>query len=158
MADDLDRELGKLRNHVDNPPHPLRKPCVRCGEVRGRIEPTNGQDVLRCLNGHFQYNAPKTETGREVRSISSVRHTAPSQRYRLLERAHGKCELCSSPFDLHIAHFLSIKDGFDFLTDVQIESDENKAVLCAECNLGESHRSMPLWLIAGILYKRAKAS
>lgn len=105
----------------------------------------------------FQYNAPKTETGRKVRTLQSVRHVPVSQRTRILERAHGRCELCgvsAADRPLTIAHVLSVKDGFDFITDAQLNSDDNTMALCEECNSGQRHRSMPLWLAAALLSRR----
>jgi len=156
MDDKLRDTLLDLKEEIDHPPYPLRNPCGKCGETRGRIQPTGLQDVVRCLNGHFQYNAPRTETGKQPRTLQTIRHTPPSQRYRLFERAHGRCELCGSTEMLTIDHFLSVAEGFDFLTDAQIESDENKCVLCAECNSGKAHHVAPIWLLAAVLYRRTK--
>jgi len=146
--DKLERLVGEV--------YQLRKPCQQCGETRGRIYPKGNQDCVFCLNcSKFQYNAPRTETGREVRTLQTIRHISPSQRSRLLERAHGRCELCASIQELTIAHIVSVKDGFDFLTDAQLNSDENLMVLCAECNAGQGQRTMPAWLAAAIIYRRS---
>lgn len=135
----------------------LREPCRSCGSSHGRIETRSGQDCMFCSDcGNFQYNAPKTETGRKARTLQSVRSISPSKRYRVLERAHGRCELCGARTELTIAHMLSVKDGFDFLTDEQLNGDDNLLALCAECNGGQSARSVPPWLAAGLLYRRAK--
>ena len=137
--------------------HPLREPCRQCGGMVGRIVPAGGQNVVRCRDcGRAAFNAPKTETGESPRTLQTIRHVPPSQRTRILERALGRCELCASTQMLTIAHFLSVKDGFNNLTDAQINSDENLIALCAECNSGQSHRTGPLWLFAAILYRRVR--
>lgn len=161
MTKELQQSLDSLHEKVVGveQTHGLRRPCV-CGDTVGRIESRSNQDCIFCRNcGKFQYNAPKTETGREVRTLQSVRNVSPSQRYRVLSRAHLCCELCGRGADavfggLTVAHILSVKDGFDFLTDTQLNSDENLMSLCAECNSGQSHRTMPLWLAAAILFRR----
>lgn len=135
----------------------LREPCKKCGEREGRIHwNQSGQDIVYCKNNHHCYNAPKTETGRVPRTLSSVRNISPSQRSRLLERAHYRCELCGSQDSPTIAHILSVKDGFDVLTDAQLNSDENTLVACAECNAGMGKRTPPVWLLVRMLWQRTK--
>ena len=135
----------------------LRAPCRICGLMEGKIHwDQNGQDIVYCNAGHHAYNAPKIETGRVVRSLTTVRLVSPGQRYRVMERAHFRCELCSSVDNLCIAHVLSVRDGFDFLTDAQLNSDENLMVLCAECNSGQRSSTLPLWLFAAILKRRTE--
>jgi hypothetical protein len=41
----------------------------------------NGQDTVKCaLCGLYQYNAPKVETGREVRTIATVHEGITSKK------------------------------------------------------------------------------
>lgn len=136
----------------------MQRPCPICGGREGRIHwNQNGQDVVYCKPcDRSVYNASKTETGREARSLSNVRHTPPSQRWRLLERAHGCCEVCGAREALVIDHVLSVKDGFEFLTETQLNSDENRMVLCALCNSGKRSQTLPLWLFAAILKRRTE--
>jgi 5-methylcytosine-specific restriction endonuclease McrA len=157
MTDDIQKTLDGIRRRVEQLPdeHAMRAPCAKCGCAVGRIYAKGSQDCVYCLEcGAFQYNAPRTETGKEVRTLQTIRGIPPSQRSRILERAHGRCELCGSRNDLTIAHILSVKDGFDFLTDVHLNSDDNLMALCAECNSGQGHHSMPPWLVAALLYQR----
>lgn len=137
----------------------MREPCRRCQHAGGRIEPRNGQDCVFCAAcGAFCYNAPRTETGREVRSVSTV-HAAikPKQRARVLVRAHGLCEIChKAGAALHVGHFLSVEEGLKLgLTDQQINSDDNLAAICDECNLGMGSDPVPIWLLVAILKARS---
>ena len=159
MDKSVQQALDDLRQRVQNVAveHGMRAPCRFCGCLVGRIRPSSNQDCVYCRDcGRFQYNAPRTETGREQRTLQSVRHVTPSQRSRVLERAHSRCETCGRDGELTMGHILSVKDGFDFLTDVQLNSDENLIAQCAECNSGQGVRALPLWLLAGILYRRSK--
>jgi hypothetical protein len=159
MDDELKKGLDRLEKSIGDVErtHTLRAPCRQCGGTVGRIYTKNNQNVVFCRDcGRYAgYNAPKTETGEAPRTLQTIRHISPSQRTRILERALGRCELCASIELPTIAHFLSVKDGFDFLTDAEINSDENLIVLCAECNSGQSHRTGPLRLLAAILHRRA---
>jgi 5-methylcytosine-specific restriction endonuclease McrA len=139
----------------EGPYRRLRAPCQKCGDDRGRLDTRNGQDCLFCVGcGKWQYNAPKTETGREPRTLQSIRNIPASQRSRILERACLRCEVCGRTETLTIGHFLSVKDGFDFLTDAELNDDENLIALCAECNAGQGHRTGSLRLLAAILRAR----
>jgi hypothetical protein len=67
------------------PAHALRAPC-RCGSVDGYIEARGNQDTVFCASCRaYQYNAPRLETGRAVRSLSSRPGITPSQRARIME-------------------------------------------------------------------------
>jgi len=114
----------------------------------------NGQDCIVCHCGRWQYNAPKTETGRVVRSVSTT-HKAikPKQRYRILERANRCCELCRKPNrGLHVGYAISVDDGHKAgLSDELINSDENLLALCDECNLGQGSLTLPIRILVGIL-------
>jgi hypothetical protein len=137
----------------------MRAPCKQCGHEAGRIVERGSQDTVRCLQcDAFAYNAPRTETGNAVRSISTT-HAAikPGVRYRVLERANGHCELCRvTGRILHVAHFLSVKDGHgQNLTDAEINSEHNLCAMCEECNLGGAANTVPVWLAAAIVRARA---
>lgn len=143
--------------------YPMRRPCKDCGHEYGHVESRNGQDCVFCggCRRHC-YNAPKIETGRAQRSVSSARDRCkPAQRARILMRANGQCELCRTPFSEsvipHIDHLLAVKHAFaGGLTDEQINSDENMAAMCEACNLGKRAEIIPLWLTIAIIQARLK--
>lgn len=135
----------------------MRAPCAGCGHARGRIEERNGQDTVRCLScGRHCYNAPRTETGRAQRSVSTVHASIrPNQRARILARASGRCEVCGARGNLHVGHILPVVTGLESgLTDAQINHDENLMCLCEECNLGWGAMPMPLWLAVAVVKAR----
>lgn len=137
----------------------MRDTCrFGCWTSTGVIKTKNGQDCVYCANCHkFQYNAPKTETGREARSISTVhRAIKPKQRARILERGNGQCELCGKRnAPLHVGHLLSVKHGLDRgMTDAEINSDENLASFCDECNLGLGEEPVSLRFAFSLLMAR----
>lgn len=101
---------------------------------------------------------PKSELGLEPRTVSTTHEgIKPKQRSRIIERAHGACELChATNKPLHIGHLLSVAKGHELgLTDEQINSDDNLIAECEECNLGRSSASIPPWLVAGLLKSRS---
>lgn len=117
--------------------------------------------MVRCsFCKQYQYCAPRTETGREVRTVSTThRLIKPNQRARILERATGRCELCGSGRDLHVGHLLSVADGHEHgLSDDEINSDDNLSAMCAECNLGLGRASVPPRLLVALVVRRAKAT
>lgn len=136
----------------------MRAPCKNCGHEFGSIEMKGGQDCVYCgICGKHQYNAPKTETGRAVRTVTTVHNgIKPGQRSRILLRANSSCELCHSVSKpLHVGHLLSVNDGVrQGLTDAEINSDENLAAMCDECNLGLSDEPVPVRLLIAILKAR----
>lgn len=136
----------------------MRAACKHCDCVSGRIETRSGQDCVFCGNcGRWQYNAPKTETGRKERTVSTThRAIKPAQRRRILDRAHRCCEVChSSGVTLHVGHILSVKDGVAYgLTDAEINSDENLIAECEQCNLGQGSRPMSIRFYIALLKKR----
>jgi 5-methylcytosine-specific restriction endonuclease McrA len=138
--------------------HQLRKPC-KCGHGDGYIVTKSGQDCVYCVscNAH-QYNAPKVETGRAVRTVTTIHNgIKPNQRNRILMRATGHCELCGAGGDLHVGHLLSVREGMENgLTEVELNSDENLAAFCPECNLGMGQETVPLRLVFAIIKARAK--
>ena len=140
----------------------MRKPCVACGSEDGRIEQRNGQDCVYCLTcGRFQYNAPKTETGRAPRTVETVHNgVKPKQRARILLRANGRCDLCGkggSEANIHVGHIISVESGLaGGLTEAHLNDDENLCALCDECNLGVGAEPMPLRFAIRVLLDRLK--
>jgi hypothetical protein len=107
----------------------------------------NGQDCVYCICGRFQYNAPKTETGRLQRTLASRPGITPSMRRRVFDLCANACVLCgrrAPEARLEIDHMLSreIAERHGFLDDL-IDSEHNYAVLCAECNSGDRALSKP---------------
>lgn len=138
----------------------MRQPCKKCQHSDGSIATVNGQDTVRCSQcDTFQYNAPKTETGRKVRTISTTHEMiSASLRARILERATGRCEICGSGKDLHVGHVLSVADGHaEGLTDQEINNPDNLAAMCAACNLGQGSISLPPRFLAALLHRRRAA-
>lgn len=133
----------------------MRQPCKKCGATHGSIETRNGQDCVFCGScGAYAYCAPKTETGREVRTVKTT-HAAitTSQRYRIIERAARRCELCGSAKDLHVGHIIKVGHRMG-LSDREINCDDNLLALCAECNLGMSDRPLPMKILVQLLRAR----
>ncbi len=138
--------------------HELRKPCVRCGCTWGRITTKNGQDCVFCGGcGKFLYNAPKTETGRKPRTVTTIHNgITPRQRARVLNRATGRCEMCGCRRELSVGHLLSVDAGVKLgMTEAVLNDDENLSAMCAECNLGIGREPVPLRLMCAILLARA---
>lgn len=136
----------------------LRDPCKYCGHEYGHIENRNGQDCVFCGGcGRHCYNAPKTETGRKPRSVSTT-HSGikPKQQARIFDRASGRCEICGSrEKNRHVGHIVSVADGHYLgMTDAEINDDENLMCLCEECNLGGGARTISLHLAVAILRAR----
>lgn len=134
-----------------------RGPCRSCGCEYGHLAPVNGQNVVRCVDcGVALYNAPKTELGQKPRTITTIHNgVKASTRYRVLERANGRCDLCGNTGPLHVDHLLSVKLGFDLgLTEVELNSEENLAALCEECNLGKGALPISPRLYVALLKRR----
>jgi 5-methylcytosine-specific restriction endonuclease McrA len=149
---------------IDEDPQPyrMREPCRFCGEPEsGTVSRVNGQAVVRCGScERAVYNAPRTETGEQQRSVSTV-HAGikPKLRSRVLIRAGRRCELCGKPVEatagLHVDHLLSVEDGLaQGLTEQQLNHIENLAAFCEECNLGKGRTTLPLWLVVAIIKAR----
>ena len=137
----------------------MRQPCPKCDTIEGRIETRNKQDCVFCAKcGRHCYNAPKTETGRAVRSLTTVHNgIKPQQRTRILLRANCHCELCGRLGDLHVGHLVSVKDGIDRgMTETEINDDENLAAMCDECNSGLGKETVPLRLAIAMVLIRIK--
>ena len=138
----------------------MREPCrYGCGTTDGWIETSNGQDCVYCDScGRHQYNAPKAETGREARTLTTIHNgIKPKLRAKIISRANARCEVCGSEKDLSAGHLLSVKDGMDEgLTELEINSSENLACMCAECNSGIGEETVPLRLAVHILKARTR--
>lgn len=137
----------------------MREPCTNCGETNGIMTTVNGQDTVRCgWCGKHCYNAPKSETGREPRTLRTRPQMKVSQRSRILLRDNGACIICHRrDIDLEVGHLISVKDGKAAgLTDAQLYSDENLAAMCAACNSGISGETIPLRFLAAVLEARLR--
>lgn len=141
---------------------PLRKPCP-CGCETGYVISTNGQDIVRCrVCKRYLYNAPRTETGREIRTLLTTHDgISAKQRFRIRARALGRCELCFAgglDVGLDVSHALSVKDGHSLgATDAELNADENLMLLCRECNSGMGSSTISLRLFLQILRARLRA-
>lgn len=132
----------------------MRTACRRCGSTRGNVVAINGQNVVRCECGLFQYNAPKVETGQVSRSVTTVHNgIKPKQRARILARDGGACVMChAANRPLHVGHLLSVEAGLSVgLTEAELNHDDNLGSMCEECNLGLGPEPIPLRIYAAIL-------
>jgi 5-methylcytosine-specific restriction endonuclease McrA len=135
----------------------MREPCRFCGTLDGYIKTVNGQDTVRCLEcDRYVYTAPRTETGREVRSLRTRSCVRPKQRARILVRDNATCVLCHrSNVDLDIGHLISDHDGHKLgMSEADLMSDDNLAAMCNVCNAGISSESLPPRLLAAALWAR----
>lgn len=145
---------------AEKPTFIMRSVC-ECGSVEGTITETGAQDVVRCtICNRFQYNAPRTETGKAVRSMKTT-HEAISTKRRaeILSRATWHCELCgrrpSNGSELNVGHMLSVADGHGLgLSDADINCDENLASMCSECNAGLGRQTVPARLLVSVIMAR----
>ena len=145
--------------------HPLRRNCQKCGCGFGRMETKSGQDCIYCRDcGTFQYNAPKAETGRAVRTVAGIHAgITAAKRARVMERACGRCEMCGAfgeGITFHTAHFLSVADGLGLfgLTEFELNDEENLFAACETCNLGQGRHSVPPRFYAFLLLRRTRHS
>lgn len=138
-------------------PFTMRASCRwGCDTTDGYIVSSNGQDVVRCARCQRAcYNAPRVETGRAARTVTTVHNgIKPAQRARILER-DGRCVLCGTREGLQVGHIIPVARGLQVgLTEEQLNDDENLAAMCAECNLGLGERPLPLWIVAPLLKAR----
>lgn len=141
----------------------MRAPCSVCGSELGTLTETGAQDVVRCVCGKFQYNAPRVETGKAVRSVSTVHEAIkPALRARVLLRGNCRCELCGkrvtdTTAELHVGHVVSVKRGLEMnLTDAELNDEDNLLALCSECNLGMGAEPLPLRLLVNVLMARLR--
>ncbi len=159
---------GDGENVTGKPPiesYRMRAPCAACGSEIGTLTETGAQDVVRCICGKFQYNAPRVETGKAVRSTSTV-HAAikAGTRASVLIRGNCRCEICGkrvtdTTTELHVGHVVSVKRGIEMgLSDAEINDEENLMSQCAECNLGMAAEPLPLRLLVNVLMARLRRS
>lgn len=135
----------------------MRDPCKYCTHPTGRIETRNGQDCVLCLAcGRHNYNAPRTETGREIRTLRTRPNIKPSQRARILDRDGGRCIIChTTERSLDVGHLVSVDDGKTLgMTDAELYSDENLAAMCAPCNSGYGSLSVSPRIVAALIRAR----
>ena len=136
----------------------MRAPCPGCGCAHGTIITKNGQDTVRCVEcDQYCYNAPRTETGREPRSLRTRPNVRPSQRARILLRDNGACFLCHrNDVALDVGHLISVHDGKLLgMSEAELDSDDNLVAMCAACNSGLSSATVPPRLLAAALWARS---
>lgn len=127
--------------------HRLRHQCV-CGSTTGMIRERNGQDCVYCDGcSKWLYNAPRTETGRAVRTLASRPAITPSQRAHVMASHDYACVGCgrrAPEVRLELDHIISreLADAYGLL-DALIDSHWNLAPMCAECNSGKRWVSEP---------------
>ncbi len=142
----------------DRDDYAMRAPCANCGHARGRLVERNGQDTVRCRQcDRHCYNAPRVETGRERRSVSTIHNgIKPKLRSHILERDGYRCVLChATDVPMHVGHVVSVDTGFATgLTDAEINDEENLIAQCEECNLGQGAQPIPLRTAIAILKAR----
>jgi 5-methylcytosine-specific restriction endonuclease McrA len=129
--------------------YPLRNQCA-CGSSTGYIIEKNGQDVVRCVTcDNWDHNAPRVETGRAIRSVSTRPTIKPKRRFRLLERDGNTCVSCHrGGVPLHLGHLISVEDGHQHgIPDELIWHDWNLAPFCDECNLGLGRSTVAVHLM-----------
>jgi len=138
----------------------MRSAC-QCGSSEGRVETRNSQDCVFCAGcGRFQYNAPKVETGRAVRSLRTRPDIKPSQRSRIIDRDSGRCVICHhADRNLEVGHLISVDDGKRLgMTEAELYDDENLAAMCSPCNSGYGSMSISprtmLMLIRARIWRR----
>ena len=135
----------------------MRAPCS-CGETAGRVVTKNGQDTVRCrsCDKYAGYNLPKSESGKEQRSVTRNRvPMKPSKKAEILMRDGYRCVLCRVPDRdtiLEVGHLISHDIGLRVgMTKDEVNDDENLAAMCEECNAGLSNQPIPLptavWIV-----------
>lgn len=146
---------------ANDAPYTMRAPCKKCGSVHGAVTETGAQDVVRCVCGAFQYNAPRVETGKKVRTTRTVHKGITAKiRARVLERANRHCELCGKSADvcaLHVGHLLSVDAGMARgFTEIELNDEENLCSMCDECNLGLGKEPVSLRFVVALLMARLR--
>ncbi len=155
-----------MSNHgglVETEPYAMREPCkcagrgtpCACGDsTAGYLQTRNGQDCVFCAScNHLQYCAPRSETGREVRKVSTSKEgISPKIRARVLAINGGRCRMCNRRGVLHVDHIIPVKVCTEQgLPDEVIHSEWNLRALCEECNLGKRDLVLPQDVIALVL-------
>ena len=144
--------------------YPMRAPCRYCGHEFGVITPRGGQQCVFCEScGRLAYNAPKTETGEALRTVTTLHNgIRPKQRMRVLAACSLRCVICGANGEnviLHVGHLLSVADGLALgLTETEINADANLAAFCEECNLGLGQESIAPRLLAAIVLRHVRGS
>lgn len=121
----------------------LRDPC-KCGGSHGYITPRNGQDLAYCSDcGTWQYNVPRTESGRKPRTLATREGLTVAQRAQVLDTYGHACIYCGKrppEVRLEMEHMipreLAKKHG---VLDDLIDSIHNLAPACPECNSGHRY-------------------
>lgn len=123
----------------------LRKPCQRCGGLTGTVTTKSGQDVVTCACGTYQYCMPKSESGRDPRTVRTRDAIKPSTKVRVLTRFNNRCVICHGEgVDLHVGHLISLFDADRYDVDPDLTNHEaNMAAMCVECNLGLGDQTAP---------------
>lgn len=158
--DTIGAVLGETaETSVVSPPErfSLRAPCAKCACTAGTIQAKGQQDTVWCDNcGAWQYNAPRSETGKPVRHVKTRGGFKPAQRARILLLDGGRCVICqTTEAPLHVGHLLSVERGREQgLTDADLNDDENLAAMCEACNLGLGSTPVPIRIWARILMNR----
>lgn len=129
--------------------HNLREPCGACGSDIGVIREKNGQDCVYCATcDRWQYNAPRLETGRAERKLSTRPTITPSMKARVLAAHDHACIACGGrapQVRLELDHILSRElAAAHNLLDALIDSEWNLAPMCAECNSGKRWVAEPM--------------
>ncbi len=144
-------------------PYQMRSPCKKCGHDIGFVTEQGSQDVVRCSScDAYCYCAPRVETGKATRTVAKRPGINPKMRARILVvRANGKCEICGSAGTerdpLHVGHLISRENAFRLgMTESEIDSEENLCAMCAECNLGLGHETVPARLLARVVMVRLR--
>ena len=122
----------------------MRSACRNCGCTEGEWRAMNGQLPVFCAECgvHAGYNASYVAAGIKPNTPDSRPGISASRRSRILDRDGGRCALCGrGDQKLHVGHVVSrhaaIKGGLDAAqVDRLIDSDDNLAAFCADCNLG----------------------
>jgi predicted Zn finger-like uncharacterized protein len=139
-----------------------RRSCPNCKTRDAALVPRNGQNTVRCAKcGHLIYNAPKTETGEQPRTVKTVRHQLkPSQQARIFDRDHCRCVICGrGDCPLTVGHLLSISDGLELgASEGELSSDVNLAAMCEACNAGLGRKSVSPSTYARIMLHLVRAA
>lgn len=126
-----------------NSTYTLREPC-RCGGTTGTVTVKGGQDLLHCTDcGRWQYNQPRTESGRKERTLATREGLTVGQRARVLETHGHACVYCGKrppEVRLEIEHLIprALAEKYGMLDEL-IDSADNLAPACPECNSGQRH-------------------
>jgi 5-methylcytosine-specific restriction endonuclease McrA len=137
----------------------LRSPCHRCGCESGRIVERGAQDCVYCSGcGTFCYNAPRAETGKEVRHVKTREAIPPRLRAEVLMRSGPQCELCHSQTrELHVAHMISLDAGRKMgMSEDDLNDEENLCAVCDACNLGIGKQPISLRLATQMVLARIR--